>query len=852
MMREAGSCLLFDDMGPQPVDTPILTPDGWSALGALKPGDVVFNLHGEATPVRAVKHFGAQPVYRVVFNDRTSTLATGNHRWKVYTHNDRKRNNNGRVLSTDQLRESGLKQRCEPSNAQYFLPQQPVIDLPGKTFFGLSPYAYGALLGDGSLCGEQLSITCPDDYVIDRVVRSTRRLGTSGRRDQPEGGRCQSYWFHRNGKLRTELASLGACVRAEHKSVHPFYLSAHVGARRALLAGLLDTDGTVIKTGAGVEFSSASPQLSRDVAWLGRSLGAVVTESDPQPAGYRGADGNHVECQDKHRVLLRFPADGPNPFEVPRKADAWARAAATVQRRRPPRTFQSIEPAGKAEVCCIELDTDDDQARVYLTDTALIPTHNTGKSVSTVLGLVERAAQRHPVLPVVVVCPASVMDSWVDHFRDWAPFWRVIAWRGSPQRRRRLMGTADIYVCSYGTAVRDAPGQLDKDGKRIKSRPLLELGPCAVVSDELHKIKGNATAQSHAVRRMAEQVHQRSGIFVGLSGTPITHSPGDAWPGLYCLEPGANPSKDRWVMRYCQFKREEYSVTATGFAQHREPEFRLTVLGQNRRVSKADVLTELPPKMWTQRWVDIPTKYRQAYDDMAEDMLAQLPDTGEELKVFAILDQLNRLQSMASSSGTVRYTEEEVLNAETGEWETKRHTHLDMRRPSWKVDELIEIMREREGRPVVTFAHSSQLMRMAGEQATEEGYRVGYIIGGQSAKERTRNVKAFQAGELDLICVTTGAGGVGITLTRSDCCVFLQRPWSLVEATQSEDRLHRIGAERHESIEIIDVLARNSVDSRVRSVLKDRAGQLSDFVQDPRIVAEILGGAEVRQLRKAG
>jgi SNF2 family DNA or RNA helicase len=476
----------------------------------------------------------------------------------------------------------------------------------------------------------------------------------------------------------------------------------------------------------------------------------------------------------------------------------------------------------------------------------------TGKSVSTVLGLVERAAQRHPVLPVVVVCPASVMDSWVDHFRDWAPFWRVIAWRGSPQRRRRLMGTADIYVCSYGTAVRDAPGQLDKDGKRIKSHPLLELGPCAVVSDELHKIKGNATAQSHAVRRMAEQVHQRSGIFVGLSGTPITHSPGDAWPGLYCLEPGANPSKDRWVMRYCQFKREEYSVTATGFAQHREPEFRLTVLGQNRRVSKADVLTELPPKMWTQRWVDIPTKYRQAYDDMAEDMLAQLPDTGEELKVFAILDQLNRLQSMASSSGTVRYTEEEVLNAETGEWETKRHTHLDMRRPSWKVDELIEIMREREGRPVVTFAHSSQLMRMAGEQATEEGYRVGYIIGGQSAKERTRNVKAFQAGELDLICVTTGAGGVGITLTRSDCCVFLQRPWSLVEATQSEDRLHRIGAEQHESIEIIDVLARNSVDSRVRSVLKDRAGQLSDFVQDPRIVAEILGGAEVRQLRKAG
>lgn len=476
----------------------------------------------------------------------------------------------------------------------------------------------------------------------------------------------------------------------------------------------------------------------------------------------------------------------------------------------------------------------------------------TGKSVSTVLGLVERAAQRHPVLPIVVVAPASVVDPWVEHFRDWAPFWRVIAWRGSPERRRKLMGTADIYVCSYGTAVRDAPGQRDKYGKQIKSRPLLELNPCALVADELHKIKGQATAQSHAVRRIAEQMHQRGGMFVGLSGTPITHSPGDAWPGLYCLEPEANPSKERWVMRYCHYQREEYSVTALGFDQNREQEFRLTILGQNRRVSKADVLTELPPKIYTTRYVEIPPRYRVAYDQMAEDMLAQLPDTGEELAVFAILDQFNRLGAMASASGTVRYSEEEVFNNETGEYETKKHTHLDLCRPSWKVDELMEIMAERPGRPIVCFAHSKQLVVMAGEQATEEGYRVGYIVGGQSAKERTRNIKAFQDGELDLICVTTEAGGVGITLTRSDCAVFLQRPWGLVPATQSEDRLHRIGAERHESIEIIDVVAKNTIDSRVRSVLKQRAGQLSDFVADPRIVAEILGGAEVRQLRKAG
>jgi SNF2 family DNA or RNA helicase len=475
----------------------------------------------------------------------------------------------------------------------------------------------------------------------------------------------------------------------------------------------------------------------------------------------------------------------------------------------------------------------------------------TGKTWSTVLGLVERAAQRYPVLPIIVVAPASVVDPWVEHFRSLAPFWRVIAWRGSPQRRRKLMHTADVYVASYGTAVRDAPGQLDKDGKRIKSRPLLDLGPRSIVADEVHKIKGTATAQSQAVRRLAELAHRDGGMFVGLSGTPITHTPGDAWPALYALEPGAYPSKDRWVTRFCQFIRKDYSVEALGFAQHREQEFRLTILGQNRRVAKADVATELPPKVYVPRFVDIPSNWRKAYDDMAEDMLAQLPDGGE-LAVFDILTQFSRLSQLASAAADVSYSESEVFNPDTGEYETKTHTHVQLKRPSWKVDELMEIMEEEQASPVVTFAPSKQLVMLAADQAKEKGLRVGYIVGGQTARDRTANREAFQAGKLDLICVTTGAGGVGITLTRSDCCVFLQRPWSLVEATQSEDRLHRIGAEVHKSIRIYDIIARNTIDSRVRSVLKQRAGQLSDFVNDPRIVAEILGGAEVRQLRKAG
>jgi hypothetical protein len=396
-----------------------------------------------------------------------------------------------------------------------------------------------------------------------------------------------------------------------------------------------------------------------------------------------------------------------------------------------------------------------------------------------------------------------------------------------------------------------------------------------------HLIKNSHAAQSKAVRRLAE----RARVFVGLSGTPITHSPADLWPALVCVEPGAWPSRERYLNRYIVTLPGDYAVTPLGFHPHAEAEFRTTILGRHRRVAKADVLAELPDKVHSVRVVDIPPAYRKAYDQMESQMLAELPDGmqligcppfpnrdglialpsgeeaqvmpvsatlpgGKEISVMHVLAQLTRLLQLSCAAADVEVTTKLVEDPETGLQMEEKRQHVTLKAPSWKVDALLEVLAERPGEPVVVFAPSRQLIMLAAEAATRAGYRVGLIVGGQTAKERTRNREAFQAGELDVICVTTGSGGVGLTLTASRTAVFLQRPWSLVEAMQAEDRLHRYGAERHDSIDIIDIVARNTIDTRVRAVLRERAGQLADLVQDPRIVAELLGGAEVRDLRR--
>lgn len=455
----------------------------------------------------------------------------------------------------------------------------------------------------------------------------------------------------------------------------------------------------------------------------------------------------------------------------------------------------------------------------------------TGKTLTAILGLLER-----DVHPVIVVCPASVVDPWVEEWQRWAPHLRTIAWRGPKARRASLARTADVYVVSYDTARNDAPAGV--------VGPLMTLGAQGLVIDECHKIKNNQTVQSQAVRRIARHVSDT----IALSGTPITHHPGDLWPTLAALDEVAWPSKERWIRRYCLTADGDYGTTVIGLNPKAEPEFRETLLGQHRRVAKADVLAELPAKVYTTRTVELPPAYRKAYDAMERDMLADLPEDGGELSVMGVLAQLTRLSQMACAAADVSTIE--TPDEATGL--VKVETHVRLKAPSWKVDELLDILAEREGEPVVAFAPSRQLMVLAGSAAEAKGLRVGYILGGQTMRDRTETIERFQAGELDLMCATTQAGGVGITLTASRCAVFLQRPWSLVDALQAEDRIHRIGSERHDSVDIIDVVARNTIDTRVRSVLREKAGQLGDLVQDPRIVAELLGGAGVRSLtRKA-
>lgn len=459
----------------------------------------------------------------------------------------------------------------------------------------------------------------------------------------------------------------------------------------------------------------------------------------------------------------------------------------------------------------------------------------TGKTRTALLTMAEMEARGKNPFPAFVVCPASVVDPWMEELEAAFPQWPAIDYRGA--KRFKLSSRYKIYVMSWQTFTRDMKHEHDLP-------PLLKfLMPQTVVYDEAHALCNTKTKQSTA----AKQIARVTPYVFPMSGTPITRDVGGFWTAMSVLDIRSFPDEDKYKGVYTDRFHGEYADIIDGINKNKIDEFHLLLKGSMRRTSKSDVNPDLLPPCYSTRAVDIPAAYRAAYDEMAEDMIAHMPDGDEPLEVMTTLTQLQRLTQLASSSCDVEVTMEldENENSPTFGEEVPRY-HVTMQEPSWKIDELMAIMDEAQGSPLTVFSPHTQLVKMAGARAEREGYKVGYITGQESSKIKTKYRHMFQNGELDLMCCNVTAGGVGLTLNRGDTVIFLERPWAYWQAHQAEARVDDVINAKQ--VYVIDIVARNTVESRVRQALKDKARQLSELVRDPRIVTELLGGQPIKVL----
>ena len=353
------------------VDTPLLTVDGWKTMGTVEVGDEVYAEDGTPTRVTHVSQvFDDKPCFEVEFSDGATLVASEDHRWKVWDTGIH-RPAGWRVLSTGQLAQNYTRTTASGWTANRYrvacdaVPQTPEADLP------IDPYILGYWLGDGNSHKPSITVGAEDhDHVIGELAKAGYRVSSDVVVETAWGSGHQVYFTNdasRGQTIQGRLKTLGV-FGSGRKRIPEMYLHAAPGQRRALLAGLLDSDGCATKQPA-VQFSSRSQALAHDVWLLARSVGVKASL---------------WLTQGGHWFVSWTPI--ANPFRMVRKADKLDRIRVEKPIERCGRGHRDqgkmsivvIRSVPSVATRCIAVEHPE---RVFLAGRAFTPTHNTMMSI---------------------------------------------------------------------------------------------------------------------------------------------------------------------------------------------------------------------------------------------------------------------------------------------------------------------------------------------------------------------------------------------------------------------------------------------------------------------------------------
>lgn len=340
----------------------ILTPSGWRRFGDLAVGDYVFHPSGKPTMITQLHPVGQWDTWEVEVSDGTILTLTGEHLFTVdefVGSAKRKR----RTLDVRTMAREGLmfdrpltKGSTKASKAgvgKFALLETDPLEFPEREL-PVDPWVLGYWLGDGST-GTGGATADVDDipHIRERVRAAGYDLSVP--REKKSGGR---------GRQFTILGLSGDLRRAgvlHDKHIPEEYLHASVEQRRALIQGLMDSDGYIDKKGSA-EYCQVRKQIADGMAFLLRSMGVKVNVRESEAKLYGRSTGP------RYRLTFK-PYKHQNLVTLPRRAER-----VQERRRKPiPRVIKDVRRVAPVDARCITVEAEDG---LYVTGETMVVTHN--------------------------------------------------------------------------------------------------------------------------------------------------------------------------------------------------------------------------------------------------------------------------------------------------------------------------------------------------------------------------------------------------------------------------------------------------------------------------------------------
>ena len=406
-----------------------------------------------------------------------------------------------------------------------------------------------------------------------------------------------------------------------------------------------------------------------------------------------------------------------------------------------------------------------------------------GKTISAI-----GYAALHPeARPAVVVCPSNVKFNWKKELNKWLPNENVqVVGSG-----KDTVETTDFIIINYDLMAK----QQDN---------LLSVAPQLLILDESHYIKNSGSKNKPVQRTVAtlNVAHFVSKV-IALSGTAISSRPKEFFNTLNLMRPDQFPSFWDFAQRYCDPYHDGFGWNFDGASHTKELNERTRDLCIRRL--KSEVLPELPPKTRTFFPINLDKKARSPYDFAQEEWDRKIDSyylNGQSLPKGIMLNMLNDLRHICG----------QIKVDYAADW--------------------IKQYREQTGKPIVVFTHHRDVLK----RLAEKFKNVRTISGDTPSKSRQEIVDDFQEGHIDVLICNTVAAKEGITLTKADTVVFLEREWTPTDEEQAEDRVYRIGQES-QHVHAVYLSCVGTIDEHFDRVVEEKRA----------VVKAVLDGGNVEQ-----
>ncbi|WP_277586426.1 DEAD/DEAH box helicase [Psychrobacillus antarcticus] len=399
-------------------------------------------------------------------------------------------------------------------------------------------------------------------------------------------------------------------------------------------------------------------------------------------------------------------------------------------------------------------------------------------------------------LPVLIVCPASLLYNWRNELKKFTPHIQAQIIDGDKTKRSDLWkqtSSVDVIITSYPT--------LRMDIELYRNRLFHTL-----FVDEAQAFKNPVTKTAKAVKMIQAEYR------FALTGTPIENALDELWSIFHVVFPELLPGR----RAFSELSRENIAKRVRPFILRR---------------MKQDVLKELPEKTETMLYSELQMEQKTLYAaylaELKQDALKHLKKGNLQRNRIRILAGLTRLRQLCCHPAL-------FVEGYKGS--------------SAKFEQLMELLKEcrTSGRRVLIFSQFTQMIGIIRGQLIRAGTPYFYLDGQTPSEDRVELCDRFNDGEGNLFLISLKAGGTGLNLTGADTVILYDLWWNPAVEQQAADRAHRMGQENE--VHVIRLIAKGTIEEKITQLQHKKKSLIDKVIHSGQDTLSTMTEEDIKEI----